>query len=109
MRNRGVEVDRRALREIAGTPGQLVILVATDQGLNRPCKVARLTQGELVRAELKDVEILWMNDGRFTLTGFEQVKNEAGQTVDYRQSWLISLDTGPVLPELPKRKVSPRT
>lgn len=107
MRNRGVEVDRRALREVAGTPGQLTIMVTTDQGLNRPCKIARLIQGELVRAELRDVEILWMNDDRFTLTGFEQVKNEAGQAVDYRQSWLVSLDTGPAFPELPKRKVVP--
>lgn len=104
MRNRGVEVDRRALREIAGTPGLLTIMVTNDQGLNRPCKVARLTQGELVRAVLKDVEILWMNDDRFTLTGFKRVQNDAGQMVDFRQSWLLALDTGPALSELTRAR-----
>lgn len=107
MRSKGVEVDRRALRDVAGTPGQLVILDITDQGKHRPTKVARLHQGELLRAELRDVAVVWLNEGRMTLTGYEQATNEAGQTVEYRQSWLISLDTGPAFPELSKRKVSP--
>jgi len=107
MRSKGVEVDRRLLREVAGTPGQLVILDVTDQGKNRPTKVARLQQGEMLRAELRDVQLVWLNDGRMTLTGYEQINNEAGQAVEYRQSWLISLDTGPAFPELSKRKVSP--
>lgn len=77
------------------------------QGLHRPCKVARLVQGELLRAELKDVTLVWASDGRMTLAGFEQIKNEAGQIVDYRQSWLVMLDSGPSYPELSKRKVSP--
>lgn len=107
MRNRGVEVDRRALREVAGTPGQLVILDITDQGKHRPTKVARLHQGEQLRAELRDVAVVWLNEGRMTLTGYEQVTNDTGQAVEYRQSWLIALDNGPAFPELPKRKVSP--
>lgn len=102
-----MEVDRRALREVAGTPGQLVILDITDQGKHRPTKVARLHQGENLRAELRDVAVVWINEDRMTLTGYEQATDDAGQTVEYRQSWLISLDTGPVLPELSKRKVSP--
>lgn len=107
MRNRGVEVDRRALREVAGTPGQLAILDITDQGKHRPTKVARLHQGEQLRAELRDVAVVWLNEGRMTLTGYEQVSNDSGQMVEYRQSWLITLDTGPVFPELAKREVSP--
>lgn len=106
MRRQGVEVDRRILRDATGTRGQLVIADMTDQGLHRPCKVARLVQGELLRAELKDVTVVWANDGRMTLAGFEQVRNEAGQTVDYRQSWLVMLDAGTETVELPKRKVS---
>lgn len=109
MRRLGVEVDRRALRDAAGTRGQLVITDTSDQGLHRLCKVARLVQGELVRAELKDVNLVWLNDGRMTLAGFEQVKNEAGQAVDYRQSWLVMLDSGLGSVELPKRKVSPNS
>lgn len=107
MRNKGVEVDRRLLREVAGTPGQLVILDVTDQGKNRPTKVARLQQGEMLRAELRDVQLVWLSDGRMTLTGYEQISNDTGQAVEYRQSWLITLDNNPAFPELPQRKVSP--
>ena len=107
MRSKGAEIDRRLLREVAGTPGQLVILDVTDQGKHRPTKVARLQQGEMLRAELRDVQLVWLNDGRMTLTGYEQATNDTGQVVEYRQSWLVTLDNGPAFPELPKRKVSP--
>lgn len=107
LRRHGTEVDRRLLREVAGTPGQLVILDITDQGKHRPTKVARLQQGEMLRAELRDVQLVWLNDGRMTLTGYEQISNDTGQAVEYRQSWLITLDNGPAFPELSKRKVSP--
>lgn len=107
MRRQGVELEKRVVRDAAGTRGQLVIVDTSDQGLHRPSKVARLVQGELVRAELKDVSLVWLNDGRMTLAGFEQIRNEAGQAVDYRQSWLVMLDSGLGAMELPKRKVSP--
>lgn len=51
-------------------------------------KVARLLQGELQRAELKDVQLVSLSDGRMTLTGYEQIDNEIGQPVEYHQSWL---------------------
>lgn len=107
MRNQGVEIERRALRDATGTRGLLVIADLTDQGLHRPCKTARLLQGEMVRAEMKDVSIVWANDGRMTLAGYEQLKNDAGQTVDYRQSWLVFIDSEPGPTELPKRRVAP--
>lgn len=107
MRNRGVELDRRVLREAAGTRGQLLVQDITDQGRHRPTKVARLLQGELQRAELKDVQLVWLNEGRMTFTGYEQIDNEVGQPVEYRQSWLVMLDTGPAIPELGNRKVGP--
>jgi len=100
-------VDRRALREVTGTPGQLVILDVTDQGKHRPTKVARLHQREQLRAELRDVAVVWLNEGRVTLTGYEQVSNVAGQIIEYRQSLQITLDTGQVFSELAKRKVNP--
>jgi len=70
-------------------------------------KVASLSQGELVRAELRDVQIVWLAEGRMTLTGYEQINGDAAQVVEFRQSWLVMLDNGPSIPESSKRKVSP--
>jgi hypothetical protein len=95
MRRMGVEIDRRVLKETSGNRGLLVVRDVTDQGLRRPCKVARLLQGDTILSELNDVHIVWCNDGRLTLAGFERQKNEAGQPVDYAQSWLCILDNDP--------------
>ncbi|CAN7195128.1 hypothetical protein [Massilia sp. LjRoot122] len=107
MRNHGVEIDRRLLRDAAGARGLLIIADVTDQGLHRPCKTARLLQGEMIRAELKDVSLVWANDGRMTLAGYERVVSEAGQVVDYRQSWLVFIDNEAGTAELPKRRITP--
>jgi hypothetical protein len=109
MRNRGVEIDRRVIRDAAGTCGQLAITDTTDQGKHRPTKVASLSQGELLRTELKDVRIVWLAEGRMTLTGYEQINDDAGMVVEYRQSWLIMLDNGLTIPEMGKRKASPNS
>ena len=95
MRNRGVDIDRRTLRDTTGTCGELAITDTTDQGVHMLTKVARLSQGGLVRAELWEVQIVWVVEGRMTLTGYEQSKNDAGQVVKFSQSWLITLDTSP--------------
>jgi hypothetical protein len=109
MRIRGVEIDRRALKETFGYPGMLIVQDTTDQGLRRPCKVARLMQGDGIRSELKDVHIVWVNDGRMTLSGFERQQNEAGIAVDYAQSWLCILDNTPTdYGSAPSRKISPK-
>lgn len=92
MRDKGVEQDRRAVRDLLGHRGMLVIMFVSDQGLRRPAKVARLLQGTEIRYELTDVHIVWCNDGRFTLAGFERHANGDGKLVDYAQSWLCSLD-----------------
>ena len=109
MRNRGIEIDKRVLRDAVGTRGQLAIADTTDQGKHRPTKVAKLSQGELVRAELRDVQIVWLAEGRMTLTGYEQINDDAAQVIEYRQSWLVMLDNGPSISKLGKRKVSPST
>ena len=57
-------------------------------------KVASLSQGELVRAELRDVQIVWLAEGHMTLTGYEQINGDAAQVVEFRQSWLVMLDNG---------------
>ena len=96
MRVKGVALERRMLtdRYTLAHSGRLVILDTTDQGLRRPLKVARLHLPGMpeVRAELLEPHILWVNDGRFVLAGFERVRNEAGETVEYAQSWLCALD-----------------
>lgn len=104
MRDKGVEHDRRHLGALTGHRGMLVIMDVSDQGLRRPAKVARLMQGPDIRYELTDVHIVWCNDGRFTLSGFERHKNESGQAVDYCQSWLCSLDFE-TLPDLSLSKL----
>jgi hypothetical protein len=95
MRDKGVELHHRLLRDATGHRGVLLIMDVTDQGLRRPAKVARLMQGDAIRYELTDVHIIWCNDGRFTLAGFERNRNSDGQPVDYAQSWLCTLDPNP--------------
>ena len=94
MRKAGVEIDRRMHGQTVGQRGVLLIVDVTDQGLGRPCKVARLIHDGSVRAELSDVHIVWLNERRMTLTGFERGVSDAGQVADYAQSWLITF-TGP--------------
>jgi hypothetical protein len=98
MRTRGVEVPRRMLsdRFTVTHKGALVIMDVTDQGLRRPVKVARLHRGEVLGAmELMEPHIIWANDGRFVLAGFERLRNDAGEVVSYAQSWLCKLDMQP--------------
>jgi hypothetical protein len=92
MRKEGVALPRRKLGEEFPAQGMLVILDVTDQGLRRQVKVARLLQGPQARYELVEPHIIWANDGRFTLAGFERHRNAQGDLVDYAQSWLCTLD-----------------
>ena len=97
MRKLGVAIERRMLadRYTVSHRGRLVIQDTTDQGLRRQVKIARLHLPGMpeVRAELLDPHILWINDGRFVLAGFERVRSEDGTTVEYAQSWLCTLAT----------------
>lgn len=97
MRRSGVALERRYIADRAiAYDGTLVIMDVTDQGLRRPVKVARLRcPPPRPMLELFEPHIVWAADGRFTLTGFERVKNDAGQLVDYAQSWLCVLITVP--------------
>ena len=62
-----------------------------------------------MRAELRGVQIVWLAQDGMTLTGYEQINDDAGQVVEIRQPWLIMLDNGPAIPKLGKHKVSPST
>ncbi len=90
IRKAGVEIDRRVLSQAVGQRGVLLIIDVTDQGLRRPCRVARLLQDGTIRSELSDVHVVWLNERRMTLTGFEREVSEAGQVAEYAQSWLIN-------------------
>ena len=107
MRKAGVAVERRMLsdRYTVKYSGCLVIMDVTDQGLRRPVKVARLTRPDRPGPglELLDPHIVWANDGKFTLAGFERVTNGEGQAVEFAQSWLCALDF-----ELPEQEVEAR-
>ena len=96
MRKAGVAIERRMLsdRYTIKHDGWLVIMDVTDQGLRRPVKVARLTcLGRTgPNLELLDPHIIWANEGKFTLAGFERSRNEAGEVVEFAQSWLCTLE-----------------
>lgn len=96
MRDCGVEVPRRMLSDqyTVKHRGDLKILDVTDQGLRRPVKVARLyVRTGTPPRELIEPHIIWANENRFVLAGFERKANDAGQLVDFAQSWLCSLDS----------------
>lgn len=111
MRSAGVAVERRMLsdRYTIKYQGMLVIMDVTDQGLRRPVKVARLMQPSRPGPymELLDPHIVWANDGKFTLAGFERATNSEGKTVEFAQSWLCALDLDLPAPEVDTRNVRP--
>ena len=96
MFNHGVEVDRRMLndRSTVQHRGKLIISDETDQGRHRPTKIARIVSPRGIVCELRDVSLVWANEGRITLTGDERIPNEQGKPVCYKQSWLCMLDLG---------------
>lgn len=111
MRKAGVAVERRMLsdRYTVKYSGCLVIMDVTDQGLRRPVKVARLTQPGRPgpHMELLDPHIVWANDGKFTLAGFERTTNAEGHVVEFAQSWLCAVDLAMPEPEIDTRNVRP--
>lgn len=90
MRAFGIEVPRRRVMDGTRHEGELTIATVTDHGLHRPVSVARLRAlGQTqIMMELVEPRILWMEQDRFVLTGFERKRNQAGMKVDYAQSWL---------------------
>jgi hypothetical protein len=96
MRQAGVDQPKWKLRELVAVLGQLEVLEVLDvrdDGVGRSIKVARHTTGEgtMRRQEvLYEPHLVWMSDGRFTITGFEHVQIE-GQVVNYAQSWLCTI------------------
>lgn len=91
----GIELEKRKVhdRYTRVYRGRLTIADVTHQGRHRPSKVARIVGDYDSACELYDVMLVWLNDGRMTLTGDERVANEGGKLVHYKQSWLCVIDT----------------
>lgn len=94
MRREGVALPKYALKGAARWRGALVIMDVRDETVNRVIKTARLAEqsyGEKRIEILYEPHIVWMNEGRFTLQGFERILKE-GKIVEYAQSWLCQVD-----------------
>jgi hypothetical protein len=66
------------------------VVHTSDQGLRRSALPACLYEPgtKRIKMVLVDPHIVWMHAGRFVPAGFQRSKNQAGETVDYAQSWL---------------------
>jgi hypothetical protein len=96
MRNAGVTLDKGALKNQGEARGDLSIIDTRENGLNRIVKLAQLVRcspGEGTIETLYEPHLLWMNEDRFVLTGFERLKQQ-GKLVDYAQSWLCKVGEG---------------
>jgi hypothetical protein len=93
MRQSGVMIPKEALQREGEARGDLSIMDTRENGLNRVVKLAQLHrggEGPGAVETLYEPHLLWMNEDRFVLTGFER-KNQDGQLVDYAQSWLCKI------------------
>lgn len=94
-RHYGVLIPKGALSREIARDGDLSIRVKQDVRLNRLAKIATLSlggQGPVM--ELSDVEIVWVNEERLVLSGFESHSKSDKQVVDYAQSWLCLVGGG---------------
>ena len=91
-RSQGRLITRAVHRETPGVSGHLEIGEAKDHRLGRVQRTARLlsnhngTEPDVLPA-LRDVQLLYLKDGEFTLAGYETLEG-----VDYQQTWLVRLD-----------------
>lgn len=101
MRN-GVELKKGMLYDRYNRPpfGKLEIGDSTDQGMHRnSIRAYFVKEGDMVsNVILLDCRVLWMNEDRFMLTGFEMVSTIDGPA-RYAQSWLCLLSEPPPMPE----------
>jgi hypothetical protein len=108
-RRAGVALPRYEVNAYPGHRGELSIRDERDEGLYRIVKVARLTCGSSAEGAkpftyaLYDPHIVWMENGRFTLHGFER-SYEDGKRIEYAQSWLCKIETEAPDPDVDYRR-----
>lgn len=101
MRHNGAEIPKRALfdRYSNVIKGELAIADKMDQSLRRTVRIAEVSNTNMADRQsmfLFDPHIIWMQEKRFVLAGYERVQG-ADRVVDYAQSWLC-------MTELPDQK-----
>ncbi|MEB0029299.1 hypothetical protein QN372_00910 [Undibacterium sp. RTI2.1] len=77
--------------------GELAIFDKMDQSLRRTVRIAELSNTNLAHKKsifLFEPHIVWMQEKRFVLAGFERVQG-ADRVVDYAQSWLCMTELPP--------------
>lgn len=89
-RRDGVAYERGELRRAPCTEGDLQVVDTRENNLNRIVKVAKLTTAYST-LELLECHIVWMNENKMCLSGFERVFKD-GKVVDYAQSWVCLID-----------------
>jgi hypothetical protein len=98
MRIAGVTLEKGALKNQYETRGDLSIIDTRENGFNRILKLAKLVRGGADLSgyveTLYEPHILWINEDRFVLTGFER-RQQDGKLVDYAQSWLCKVGIDP--------------
>jgi hypothetical protein len=96
MKQQGVGIPKRELSCQLPMEGDLSITETRSEDLHRLVRFARLQRSEVgnqgCEERLYDPNILWMNEGRFVLTGFERIGTSRG-TMHLSQSWLCIVRT----------------
>ena len=90
MRRQGVALPKGQLSREIVREGILTIMDTRDNQLHRMVKVATLARPDDLKSviyELIEPHIIWVNEDRFMLTGFEHEK-VGDSFADYAQSWL---------------------
>ncbi len=93
MRDRGVVIPKSRLQEGIAWQGYLSVQDTQQNHLHRLVKTARLfrdEEGTTLIDTLIDPTLVWANDNRFMLSGFEHCQCNTGD-VDYAQSWLCMI------------------
>lgn len=87
----GVEIPRHEWKHQYTSTGIFKISDTLENGFNRVLKIAQFTTDPMQHTyRLFDPQIVWWNDDRFTVKGFER-KTKDGVTTNFAQSWLITL------------------
>jgi hypothetical protein len=96
MRQQGIGIPKRELSRQLPLEGDLSIIETRSEDLHRLVRFARLQRSEEYNQgreeRLYDPTILWMNESRFVLAGFERIGTSSG-TMDLGQSWLCIVRT----------------
>ncbi|MBF8179651.1 hypothetical protein [Herminiimonas contaminans] len=102
----GIEIPRNEWKFQYTSTGVFKITDTLENGFNRVLKIAEFTT-EVMEARylLYDPQIVWWNENRFTVKGFER-KTKDGVTTSFAQSWLITLvdETQPETPFNSRRR-----